>query len=223
MFVGSPVVTGRHYRRAMALASLRFRGAQSAASNPLETKSGAYIYTGDALNYHEWQFRTNLRLQACEEKDVPGIVSKIVEGLRGDALHAAMEIGLEDIKTVKGVQRLMEIIHKRAFPLASSEAKNLLDQGNKPGGVMSRQAGESMVSYIDRRRRWWKMVKTMDDTVTILVLPIVLYICFSKLWQAKITFISIIYVTKVIYIYMLFAFFNHIYVTKQWTKAYICD
>ena len=156
----------------MALASLRYRGWQQGSSSaPQETKSGAYIYAGDALNYHEWQFRTSLRTTACKDEDLPGIASKVIEGLRGDALHAAMEIGLTDIKTRKGLERLMETIHKRAFSLASTEAKVLLEQGNRLGGTMTRQHGESMVSYIDRRKRWWTLVQTMDNTV---VLPDIL-------------------------------------------------
>ncbi len=29
------------------------------------TKSGSYVYNGDAGNYHEWEFRTRLRVKAA--------------------------------------------------------------------------------------------------------------------------------------------------------------
>ena len=47
----------------MSVAGLRFGYGRSSA--PLETKSGSYIYHGDAANYHdwEWEFRTLLRIK----------------------------------------------------------------------------------------------------------------------------------------------------------------
>ena len=35
---------------------------RDAAGNHAETRSGAYIYCGDAASFHEWEFRTRLRI-----------------------------------------------------------------------------------------------------------------------------------------------------------------
>ena len=32
------------------------------------TKSGSYIYCGDAANYHEWEFRTKLRVKSAGDE-----------------------------------------------------------------------------------------------------------------------------------------------------------
>ena len=50
----------------MSEAGLRFGSDRSTA--PLETKSGSYIYHGDAANYHDWEFRTLLRIKFLDSK-----------------------------------------------------------------------------------------------------------------------------------------------------------
>ena len=54
------------------------------------TKAGSYIYRGDASNFHEWEFRTRLRLKAAgdDEGRYAEQMSKVVDGLQGDALTA---------------------------------------------------------------------------------------------------------------------------------------
>lgn len=57
-------------------------------------KHGIFIYTGDAANFHELEFRTSLRMfgaQSTEERSRAG--SNILDGLRGDALKVAQEVG----------------------------------------------------------------------------------------------------------------------------------
>ena len=56
-------------RRAMALASLSY----DASSSVEETKGGIFVYDGTASRFHEWEFRTRLRmLSAAEGKDCEG-------------------------------------------------------------------------------------------------------------------------------------------------------
>ena len=50
----------------MSVAGLRFGSDRSTA--PLETKSGSYIYHGDAARYHDWEFRTLLRIKLFDSK-----------------------------------------------------------------------------------------------------------------------------------------------------------
>ena len=92
----------------MALSSLRFKPGGDSLSQA-ETKSGSYIYDGSVSNFHEWEFRTEMRISAAlasvdsdgEPKQQPLIaaINKIVEGLRGDAFDMAMDIGKVDLLT----------------------------------------------------------------------------------------------------------------------------
>ena len=63
------------------------------------TKSGSYIYHGDASQYHEWEFRTRLRVKASgnDEDKYAEAMSKVVDGLRGDAFIIAEEVGLDEL------------------------------------------------------------------------------------------------------------------------------
>ena len=51
------------------------------------------------------------------------------------------------------------------FPFSRAEAKTLFKSGHKTKGLLSRQSGEPMSSYVSRRRRWWKKLKHMDSSV----------------------------------------------------------
>ena len=63
------------------------------------TKAGSYIYRGDASNFHEWEFRTRLRLKTAggDESRYAEQMSKVVDGLQGDAFTTARELGLEKL------------------------------------------------------------------------------------------------------------------------------
>ena len=56
-------------------------------------------------------------------------------------------------------------VQERLFPQRTAEARELLKQGMRIGGPMSRVPGEPMTSYISRRRRWWTLVHEMDNTL----------------------------------------------------------
>ena len=58
------------------------------AGNHAETHTGAKIYYGDAASFHEWEFRTGLR----------------IAGKTGDALVGAQEVGFDNLcETVDGI------------------------------------------------------------------------------------------------------------------------
>ena len=50
----------------MSMAGLRY--CPRSPTGPLETKSGAYVYSGEPSHFHEWQFRTLLRVELCKKK-----------------------------------------------------------------------------------------------------------------------------------------------------------
>ena len=51
------------------------------------------------------------------------------------------------------------------FPQRTAEARELLKQGMRIGGPMSRVPGEPMTSCISRRRRWRTLVHETDNTL----------------------------------------------------------
>ena len=205
----------------MSVAGLRFNPGTGQTSTPLETKSGSYIYYGDAASFHDWEFRTRLRIRLLEKssdpdrtgeaspaqpgggsqpgtssagqpqsdpgmspypeppgpgQDAPGedahpsprptksdsgkdserssdksiLVNKIIEGLRGDAFSIARDLGIDVIMGKGGLDLLVERLRQHVFPRAREEAKELFRAGQRQGGVLSRQQGESMLSYTQR-------------------------------------------------------------------------
>ena len=66
---------------------------------------------------------------------------------------------------VNGLDFLVQKVQERLFPQRTAEVRELLKQGMRIGGPMSRVPGEPMTSYISRRRRWWTLVHEMDNTL----------------------------------------------------------
>ena len=97
-------------------------------------------------------------------KDRYHLVNKVMEGLRGDAFLVARDMGFDALQKPGGLRLLVAKIKASVFPRASEEAKELFRLGQVRQGVLSRQGTESMVSYVDRRRRWWRMISGLDGT-----------------------------------------------------------
>ena len=145
----------------MALASLRF---QRNAQDYEETRQGTTVFAGDAASFHEWQFRFQIKKSLCTAEELPALTAKVVDASRGEPLTCAMEIGLAKLMEANGLDLLVQKVQERLFPQRTAEARELLNQGMRIGGPMSRVPGEPMTSYISRRRRWWTLVHEMDNT-----------------------------------------------------------
>ena len=130
-----------------------------------ETKQGTPMYDGTSATLHQWEFRTSLRAKAVEEGQEAREASRVIEALRGDALQCAMDVDLDKLTAKDGLKVLIEAMRAMVFPTKRQEAKELYSQGHREGGQLSKQAGESMLSYISRRRRWWKLVNEMDSSI----------------------------------------------------------
>ena len=141
----------------MALASLRF---QRYAQDYEESRQGLTVFAGDAITFHEWQFRLQIKKSLCTAEELPALTAKVVDALRGEALSCAMEIGLAKLMESNGLDFLVQKVQERL-----TEARELLKQGMRIGAPMSRVPGEPMTSYISRRRRWWTLVHEMDYTL----------------------------------------------------------
>ena len=146
----------------VALASLRF---QRNSRDYEETRQGMTVFAGDAASFHEWQFRLQIKRSSCKVEELPALTVKVVDALRGEALSCAMEIRLDKLMKADGLDLLVQRVQARIFPQRTAEARELLKQGIRVGGPMSRVRGEPMMSYISRRRRWWTLVREMDNTL----------------------------------------------------------
>eukprot|EP00974_Lingulodinium_polyedra_P087711 8503778-Lingulodinium_polyedra.AAC.1 len=81
------------------LQSLHWRASTGIENN----KQGIPVYDGSAIDYEEWKFRVMARWTALATKadeyrsqDRKELAAKVLDGLRGDALSAAMDMGLEN-------------------------------------------------------------------------------------------------------------------------------
>ena len=80
-------------------------------------------------------------------------MAKVVEGLRGEAMTVATTLGADTLLEEGGMTSLIDAMKQRIFLTARTEARELMQQGLQKGGVLSRQSGEPMASYIGRRRQ----------------------------------------------------------------------
>ncbi len=80
-----------------AVASVLFQ--RGGGATDVVNKFGSYIYWGDAANFFEWEFRTRLRVKSggTDPEKFAEVMSKVIDGLRGDAFVIAKEIGLDRI------------------------------------------------------------------------------------------------------------------------------
>ena len=62
-----------------------------------ETRNGSYIYDGPPARFHEWEFRTRMKVQGRTDQQYPTAMSHVIEGLRGDAFLIAQEISFQCI------------------------------------------------------------------------------------------------------------------------------
>ena len=69
---------------------------RDAAGNQAETRTGARIYYGDAASFHEWGFRTRLRIAGKTGDEYIEALSKVCDGLHRDAFVAAQEVGFDN-------------------------------------------------------------------------------------------------------------------------------
>ena len=83
-------------------------------------------------------------------------MSKVCDGLRGDASVAAQEVGFDT---------LLQHVRGMVFPLTEHEPEELFRQYCRPGGPLSRQNGESMKQYVSRPRRCWILLVPTETVI----------------------------------------------------------
>ena len=90
-----------------------------------------YIYNGSTHNFHEWEFRTEVRWESTKVEDLKKTMSMIIEALRGEAANVAMDIGIKELMKVgpdhdtaeqPGFRQLMDGMRNMVFPFSRAEA-----------------------------------------------------------------------------------------------------
>ena len=124
-------------------------------------KAGQPIYSGSAGLFEEWKFRVLAKWDAladskAEEKDSKRteLASKVVGTVRDDAMKIAMDVGRIELIAAGGIPKLVEKMGAQVNTKSELEATELYEEGGKKKGPLSRQFGESMLSYVFRRKRW---------------------------------------------------------------------
>ena len=81
--------------------------------------------------------------------------------------YLAKDLGVQTLSAPGGLRKLIQEIKRMVFPLRTLEAQALFRSGQAQYGPLSRQAGESVVSYISRRRRWWELMQQLDPRISL--------------------------------------------------------
>ena len=92
---------------------------------------------------------------------------KVIEGLKDDALKCATDLGRDVVVAPDGVLRIAEAVKASWAGKLEIATKELYREGGKKDGVLARVPGESMASYVSRRRRWYRSLTTLDKTFSI--------------------------------------------------------
>ena len=95
----------------MSLFSLR----HDAESYHNENRGGCIIYSGDATKFHEWEFKTRMRVKTAKAEDRLKGVQEIVDSLRGEAASIAMDLGTDALRARDGTEELIGKIQKLVF------------------------------------------------------------------------------------------------------------
>ena len=151
----------------MAMSSLYWRPPGPLGVGLQTTKKGAIYFNGNPRDFQEWKFRTQALYESTATEKRAELAATVLEGLSDNAYLVARDQGIPALTTADGVPTLIQAIEDSLFPITGVEAKELYDQGHKPHGPLSRQSGESLHSYISRRKRWWNILSTLDGETCI--------------------------------------------------------
>ena len=140
-----------------------------------QTKAGLPYYDGNPYDFEQWHFVVMGKYDAyASKKDVEvqtqdriELSVKVIEGLKNDALKCAMDLGRDVVVAPDGVLRIAEAIEASWAGKLEIATKELYREGGKKDGVLARVPGESMASYVSRRRRLYRSLTTHDKTFSI--------------------------------------------------------
>ena len=148
-----------------------FVAAQDEGSWNTEAKSGVPRYDGEVSKLSEYQFRVRLRqarekaMDEGELRKLGPLALRLVDGLRGPALQVARSLPVDQLAKEEGTSLLLKSLQTALQPRSRQEARDLYQIGAQQGGVLSRQADESIPSYVLRRKAWYHLMLDMDSSL----------------------------------------------------------
>lgn len=128
-------------------------------------------FAGDATKLAEYSFRVRLRQlreKAMAEdklKKIGPLGLRLVDGLSGPALQVVRDLPIEKLAEEQGPTFLLKALQNALQPRSNQEARELYQAGAQSGGFLSRQNGESIASYVLRRRTWYTMMTDLDTNL----------------------------------------------------------
>eukprot|EP00913_Durusdinium_trenchii_P018068 g16978.t1 len=160
-----------------ALDCLRWQKFSEAQSETMvsSTEGGRGVprFDGSPGSLQEYAFRVRLRavressLDEGEKKKIGPLGLRLVDGLSGGALQVVREIDLKKLAKEEGPELLLTHLYAAFRPRRQQEARELYQAGAQNHGILSRQHGEPMTSYLLRRRTWYKMLCDLDDKLAL--------------------------------------------------------
>ena len=162
------------FAMAALLEGLRWRPDGSQPANGMdeqntEGKFGVPRFDGSphALQDYEWRVRTKMAKEAEMSKEEVAKLGplglRLVEGLRGPALRLAQQVDISVLSSSAGPTTLLKALNSNLKPRKEQQARELYSAGSKEGGMLSRQHGEPMSSYVARRTSWWNALQSLDQ------------------------------------------------------------
>ena len=133
-----------------------------------EGKAGVPRFDGEVTKLAEYQFRVRLRqsreraMDEAELKKLGPLGLRLIDGLRGPALQVARGLQVDKLSRDEGPTYLLQSLQAAFQPRSKQEARDLYQVGAQQGGILSRQSGESIPSYVLRRRTWYAMMTDLD-------------------------------------------------------------
>jgi hypothetical protein len=138
-----------------------------------EGKFGVPRFGGEPAALQEYCFRVRARakreslMEKSEVAKLGPLGLRLIEGLRGQALRLAQQVDQQALAGTEGHEILLTLFEKSLKPRKTQEARELYAAGSKDGGLLSRQHGEPMSSYIMRRRAWWHHLQQLDGSMQV--------------------------------------------------------
>ena len=115
-------------------------------------------YDGSPSTLQEYAFRVRLRAARDQAMD-PNELKKhgplglrLIDGLTGAALQVVREVEVSKLAEKDGHELLLRHLYQAFRPRRQQEARELYAAGAQTHGVLSRQSGEPMTSFLLRRR-----------------------------------------------------------------------
>ena len=138
-----------------------------------QAKYGIPRFGGEAAAITEYAFRVRARIareavmDKGEVKKQGPLGLRLLEGLRGPAFRLAQQMDMTELASEGGPEKLLNLFEKHLKPRKAQEARELYAAGSKDGGMLARQYGEPMSSYVMRRKAWWHALQQLDDKMQV--------------------------------------------------------